>query len=35
LLKDATKEEISRAVTAVADGQAIFGPAVAQRVLAD
>jgi DNA-binding NarL/FixJ family response regulator len=33
LLKGATKEEILRAVTAVADGQAIFGPAVAQRVL--
>jgi DNA-binding NarL/FixJ family response regulator len=32
LLKGATKEEILRAVTAVADGQAIFGPAVAQRV---
>jgi DNA-binding NarL/FixJ family response regulator len=34
LLKGATKEEILRAVTAVADGQAIFGPPVAQRVLA-
>jgi DNA-binding NarL/FixJ family response regulator len=34
LLKGATKEEILRAVTAVADGQAIFGPAVAQRILA-
>ena len=34
LLKGATKEEILRAVTAVADGQVIFGPAVAQRVLA-
>ena len=34
LLKGATKEEILRAVTAVADGQAIFGPAVARRVLA-
>ena len=34
LLKGATKEEILRAVTAVADGQAIFGPVVAQRVLA-
>jgi DNA-binding NarL/FixJ family response regulator len=34
-LKGATKEEILRAVTAVADGQAIFGPAVvAQPVLA-
>jgi DNA-binding NarL/FixJ family response regulator len=30
LLKGATKEEILRAVTAVADGQAIFGPTVAQ-----
>jgi DNA-binding NarL/FixJ family response regulator len=34
LLKGATKEEILRAVTAVADGQAIFGPSVAQRILA-
>ena len=34
LLKGATKEEILRAVTAVADGEAIFGPAVARRVLA-
>jgi DNA-binding NarL/FixJ family response regulator len=34
LLKGATKEEIVRAVTAVADGQAIFGPTVARRVLA-
>jgi len=34
LLKGATKEEILRAVTAVADGQAIFAPAIAQRVLA-
>jgi DNA-binding NarL/FixJ family response regulator len=33
LLKGATKEEILHAVTAVADGQAIFGPTVAQRVL--
>ena len=32
-LKGATKE-ILQAVTAVADGQAIFGPAVAQQVLA-
>ncbi len=34
LLQGATKEEILRAVTAVADGQAIFGPAVARRVVA-
>ena len=34
LLKGATKEEILRAVTAVADGEAIFGPSVARRVLA-
>lgn len=34
LLKGATKEEIRRAVSAVADGEAIFGPAVARRVLA-
>ena len=34
LLKGATKEEIVRAVTAVAAGEAIFGPAVARRVLA-
>jgi len=34
LLKGATKEEILRAVTAVADGQAIFGPSVAKRILA-
>ena len=34
LLKGATKEEILRAVTAVADGEAIFGPAIARRVLA-
>jgi DNA-binding NarL/FixJ family response regulator len=34
LLKGATKEEILRAVTAVADGQAIFGPSVALRILA-
>jgi DNA-binding NarL/FixJ family response regulator len=33
LLKGATKEEILRAVTAVADGEAIFGPAIARRVL--
>jgi DNA-binding NarL/FixJ family response regulator len=34
LLKGATKEEILRAVTAVAGGQAIFGPSVAKRILA-
>lgn len=34
LLKGATKEEIRRAVSAVADGEAIFGPAIARRVLA-
>lgn len=34
LLKDATEEEMIRAIRAVADGQAIFGPAVASRVLA-
>lgn len=34
LLKGATKEEILRAVTAVAEGEAIFGPAIARRVLA-
>lgn len=33
LLKDATEEEMIRAIRAVADGQAIFGPAVASRVL--
>jgi len=33
LLKGATKEEILRAVTAVAGGEAIFGSAIAQRVL--
>ena len=33
LLKGATKEEILRAVTAIADGEAIFGPAIARRVL--
>jgi DNA-binding NarL/FixJ family response regulator len=33
LVKGATKEEILRAVTAVAAGEAIFGPGVAQRVL--
>jgi DNA-binding NarL/FixJ family response regulator len=33
LLKGATKDEIVRAVTAVAAGEAIFGPAVAHRLL--
>jgi DNA-binding NarL/FixJ family response regulator len=33
LVKGATKEEIRRAVTAVAAGEAIFGPDVARRVL--
>jgi DNA-binding NarL/FixJ family response regulator len=33
LLKGAGEEEIERAVRGVADGEAIFGPAVAQRVL--
>lgn len=33
LLKDATEEEMIRAIRAVAGGQAIFGPAVASRVL--
>ena len=32
LLKGATKAEIVRAVTAVAEGDAIFGPALARRV---
>ena len=34
LLKGATKEEIVRAVTAVAGGEAIFGPSIARRILA-
>ncbi len=34
LLKDATEDEMIRAIRAVAGGQAIFGPAVASRVLA-
>jgi DNA-binding NarL/FixJ family response regulator len=34
LLKDADEEELIRAIRAVRDGQAIFGPAVASRVLA-
>lgn len=33
LLKGATKDEIVRAVTAVAEGDAIFGPALARRVV--
>ena len=33
LLKGATKDEILRAVTAVAAGEAIFGPVVARRLL--
>jgi DNA-binding NarL/FixJ family response regulator len=33
LLKGADKDEIARAVLAVASGEAIFGPAVAQRVI--
>jgi DNA-binding NarL/FixJ family response regulator len=32
LLKGANQAEILRAITAVADGQAIFGPAIARRV---
>jgi DNA-binding NarL/FixJ family response regulator len=32
LLKGANQKEIVRAITAVADGQAIFGPAIAARV---
>ena len=31
LLKGADQEEISRAIQAVADGKAIFGPAIAKR----
>ena len=34
LLKGADKDEIARAALAVASGEAIFGPAVAQRVIA-
>jgi DNA-binding NarL/FixJ family response regulator len=34
LVKGASQEEISRAITAVAAGGAIFGPGVARRVLA-
>ena len=34
ILKDADEEEMIRAVRAVAAGQAIFSPAIAQRVLA-
>ncbi len=33
LLKGAGEQEIERAIRGVADGEAIFGPAVAQRVL--
>jgi DNA-binding NarL/FixJ family response regulator len=33
LLKGAGEQEIERAVRSVADGQAVFGPAIAQRVL--
>ena len=33
LVKGASQEEISRAITAVAAGEAIFGPGVARRVL--
>jgi DNA-binding NarL/FixJ family response regulator len=33
LLKGAGEEEIERAVRGLADGEAIFGPAIAQRVL--
>jgi DNA-binding NarL/FixJ family response regulator len=33
LLKDAQREEIVRAIQAVAAGEAIFGPAIARRVL--
>lgn len=32
LLKGATKADIVRAITAVAEGEAIFGPAIARRV---
>ena len=34
VLKGAEQQEIARAITAVASGEAIFGPAVATRVLA-
>lgn len=33
LLKGASQEEIARAIRAVAGGEAIFGPAIAQRVI--
>jgi len=33
ILKDATKDEIRRAIQAVANGEAIFGPAIAARVI--
>ena len=34
ILKDATKDEILRAIRAVGNGEAIFSPAIASRVLA-
>jgi DNA-binding NarL/FixJ family response regulator len=34
LLKGADEEELLRAIRAVADGEAVFGPGIAQRVLA-
>jgi DNA-binding NarL/FixJ family response regulator len=34
VLKDATKEEIVRAIQAVGNGEAIFSPAIARRLLA-
>jgi DNA-binding NarL/FixJ family response regulator len=33
LLKDASEEDVGRAILAVAQGEAIFGPGVAQRVI--
>jgi DNA-binding NarL/FixJ family response regulator len=33
ILKDATKDEIRRAIQGVANGEAIFGPAIAARVI--
>jgi len=35
ILKDTDDEEMVRAIRAVANGEAIFGPAIATRVLAD
>ena len=32
VLKDADKDELLRAINAVADGQAIFSPAIARRL---